>query len=71
MATYDVLKDIVSNGSNLVLHKGISARYLRELIEIAKNTGAKISITTNMDYNVLRELSAIGGNSLTFLDGLD
>jgi hypothetical protein len=71
MASYDLLKELVGNGSNLVLSNGISYDVMRELAAIASKTGAKLTITTSISYDVLRELSAAYGNTITFVDGLD
>lgn len=71
MASYDVLKEIVSNGSNLVLTKGINYDVIRELADRASATGAKLTLTTSISYDVLRELSSQYGNTITFIDGLD
>ena len=71
MASYDILREIVQNGSNLVLSKSISYDVMRELAAIASKTGAKLTITTSINYDVLRELSAAYGNTITFVDGLD
>jgi hypothetical protein len=71
MASYEILKEIVSNGSNLVLYKGISYDVIIELAQIAQRTGAKLTVPTSMSYDIIRELSAIGGNSITFLNSLD
>ncbi len=71
MANHEVLKEIVGNGSNLVLSDGINYDVLRELAAIASNSGAKLTITTSINYDVLRELSANYGKTITFIDGLD
>ena len=71
MASYQVLKEIVSNGSNLILYKGISYDVMRELVQIAQTTGAKITFPSSISYDVIQELSSIGGNNVTFMDGLD
>ena len=70
-AYYEILMDIISNGSNLVLNKPIDYNVLREPVTIAQSSGAKISVTTSMDYNLIRELAALAGNNITFIDGLD
>lgn len=70
MASYDVLKEIVGNGSNLVLTSSINYDVMRELATIASKTGAKLTITTSINYDLLRELSATYGNTITFVDGL-
>ncbi len=71
MASYKVLKGIVSNGSNLILYRGISYDVMRELAQIAQTTGAKLTFPTSMSYEVIDELSNIGGNNVTFMNGLD
>ncbi|WP_434032023.1 hypothetical protein [[Pseudomonas] boreopolis] len=71
MASYDVLREIVGNGSNLVLSSGVSYDLIRELAATAKRTGAKLTVTTSISYDLLRELSAAYGNTITFVDGLD
>ena len=71
MASYEVLKEIVSHGSNLILYKSISYDVMRELAHIAQQTGAKLTFPSSMSYEVILELSAIGGNSITFMNGLD
>jgi uncharacterized phosphosugar-binding protein len=71
MAAYDVLKDIVRNGSNLVISNSISYDVLRELAAIASTNGAKLAVTTSISYDVIRELSSTYRNAITFIDGLD
>jgi hypothetical protein len=70
MATYEILKEIVSSGCNLILYKSISYDVMRELAEIAKRTGAKLTFTTTMSNEVIRELCVIGGNNITFINDL-
>lgn len=71
MASYDVLKDIVRNGSNLVLSHSINYDVLRELASLASASGAKLTITTSINDDVIRELSLRYGKVLTFVDGLE
>lgn len=71
MASYDVLKEIVSNGSNLVISNGINYDVIRELAALAAVSGAKLTITTSISHDVIRELSATYRNTITFVDGLD
>jgi dihydrodipicolinate reductase len=70
MASSAVLKELVKNGSNLVLTTGISSEVLYELAEIAERSGAKLSITTSMRSELLIDLAKKYGNSLTFINGL-
>jgi len=71
MASYAVLKEIVSHGSNLILYKSISYDVMRELAQIAQKTGSKLTFPSSMSDDAIRELSAIGGNNVTFMNGLD
>jgi hypothetical protein len=71
VASYDVLRDIVRNGSDLTLCSPISYEVLRELAQIAVGSGARIAVTTTLDYDVIRELSATYGRNISFIDGLD
>lgn len=71
MASYDVLKELVTNGSSLVLTRSISYDVLKELAAIASRSGAKITVTTAISYEVLRELSSKYKGTITFIDGLD
>ena len=71
MASYDVLKDIVRNGSNLIISKGINYDVLSELAELASVSGSNLTIITSISYDVIRELSSTYGSALTFVDGLD
>jgi hypothetical protein len=71
MAAYDLLKDIVRNGSDLTLYSGISYDVIRELAVLAQRSGARLTITTSMSYELIRELSAQCGRSISFVDGMD
>jgi hypothetical protein len=70
MASYDVLKGIVSNGSDLTLTDGISYEVIRELAELARGSGAKLTVTTDISYDLILELSRTYGKSIAFVDGL-
>jgi hypothetical protein len=71
MAAYDVLREIVRNGSDLTIANAINYDVLRELAALAKSSGAKLTITTHMNYDVIRQLSSQYGKSVGFIDGLD
>lgn len=68
MASYDMLREIVRNGSNLVLTDTVSYELLRELAAIAKKSGARLTIPIGISYDMLRELSASYGSVITFVD---
>ena len=71
MASHELLKDIVRNGSNLVITRGADYDVLRELAALASHSGAKLMLTTKMSGDVVRELSSTYGSTLTFINGLD
>ncbi len=71
MASYDILKQIVANGSNLILYRSISYDVMVELVQIAKTSGAKITLPASIDYDVISKLSSLGGANVTFMNGLD
>lgn len=71
MASYDILRDIVRNGSDLTLTRRVSYSLLRELAQIAHESGAKLTVTTQISYELIRELSSLYGKNIAFIDGLD
>ena len=71
MASYEVLKQIVSNGSDLTLTHSVSYELVRELAAIASTTGARLTVTTHMSYELLLQLSSEYGRTIAFIDGLD
>lgn len=70
MASYDVLKEIVSNGSDLTILHGVKREWLVELAAIASTSGAKLTLSTAMDSEVISELSRLYGKGIAFVDGL-
>ena len=71
MASYDVLREIVRNGSDLALCEAISYDVLTELAALAKQSGARLTVPTSMSYDLILQLSATYGKSVSFIDGLD
>lgn len=63
--SYDMMKVIVRNGSNLIIEDSVSYDLLRELVAIAKGTGATITIPDNLSYDLITELTGIGGNQVS------
>ena len=70
MASPNVLKQIVRTGSNLVLCRAITPDLLRELAAMAKKSGARLTVTTDVNPGVINELCTTYGNAITFIDGL-
>lgn len=70
MASAEVLKELVKNGSNLVLTSGINTEVLYELAEIAETSGARLSISTAVRSEVMIDLARRYGNKITFINGL-
>jgi hypothetical protein len=71
MAAYEVLKEIIRNGSDLTLKTGIAYEVIEELAVLAKASGAKLTVTTNMAYEVVLGLSKKYGKAIAFVDGAD
>jgi hypothetical protein len=70
MASPNVLKQIVKNGSNLILTRPIEPDLLEELAASAKTSSAHLTVTTGMNPGVVNKLSIAYGNDITFIDGL-
>jgi hypothetical protein len=71
MASYEVLKEIVRNGSNLILYNSIDYDVMRELVQIARTTGSQVTLPTSISYDVISELSSLGKSNVTFMNGFD
>ncbi len=65
--TYELMKEIVENGANLSLEKSVSPSQLKELVEIASQTKAHITIRTSLPQDLIGELAAVGRNQVTFV----
>ena len=65
--SYDIMKDIVASGSNLILEESVSYDLLRELVQMATRTGSQITIDGGISHDIIRELAAIGKGHVTFL----
>jgi translation initiation factor 1 (eIF-1/SUI1) len=71
MATPEVLKTIVRNGSNLTIARGIPFVELNEIAALAKRSGASVTVSTAMPPANIQKLSEQYGKSITFIEGLD
>ena len=65
--SYDVMRQIVASGANLILEDAISYEVLRELVESATRSGSHITIDAAISYEMVREIAAIGKGQVTFL----
>ena len=70
MASPNVLKQIVRSGSNLILSRPVTPELLRELASMAKTSGARLTVTTDMNPGVVNEMCTTYGKAITFIDGL-
>ena len=70
MASPNVLKQIVRNGSSLILTRELTPELLRELASMAKSSGARLTVTTDVNPGVINELCTTYGKDITFIDGL-
>lgn len=66
--SYEMMKTVVRNGSNLVIEDGVSYDLLRELVAIAVHSGATITIPGNISYDLITELTATGGEHVTVVN---
>jgi hypothetical protein len=71
MASYELLQEIVNNGCDLTIYTAMSSSVLDELAAAAKRTGARLTITTSMNYDVISDLMRKYGNTVAFMDGLE
>ncbi len=65
--TYELMKEIVENGANLSLEKSVSPSQLKELVDIASQTRAHITIRTSLPLDLISELATVGRNQVTFV----
>ena len=66
--SWEVMKDIVNNGGNLVIHDTSKASWelLRELAQIAKESGAHITVgDSRISWELALELSKLLGGQFT------
>jgi hypothetical protein len=70
MASPNVLKQIVKNGSNLILTRPVAPELLEELAAAAKASGAHLTVTTAVNPGAINKLSTAYGKAITFIDGL-
>jgi hypothetical protein len=66
--SYDMLKIIVQNGSNLVLESSVSEDLLCELVNAATRTGSQTTINSDASYDLLARLTAAGGHNVTVVN---
>lgn len=66
--TTDTIKKLVEQGASIILERKMSSESLREIAQIAKDRGAKITINADSyTSTTLEELAAIGNKNLTFI----
>ncbi|HEV2329921.1 MAG TPA: hypothetical protein VGY56_14160 [Verrucomicrobiae bacterium] len=66
--SWEVMKDVVNNGGNLIIHDTGAASWelLRELAQTAKETGAHITVSdSRISWELALELSKLLGNQFT------
>jgi len=70
MTKHELLKEVVSKGSDLTIASSINRDVLRELASLAQQSGAKLTLTTSMNSDLLLELSTEYGDDIAFVHGL-
>lgn len=66
--SWDVMKDVVNNGGNLIIHDTGAASWelLRELARTAKESGARITVSdSRISWEMALELSKLLGGQFT------
>ena len=66
--SWEVMKDVVNNGGNLIIHDTGTASWelLRELAQTAKESGAHITIAdSRLSWELALELSKLLGKQFT------
>jgi hypothetical protein len=63
----DTLKKIVKHGGNLILHNSYNPEILKELVSIAKSSGAHITIEGKYSPDIIASLVQVAGNNLTII----
>jgi hypothetical protein len=71
MASDEILREIVRNGSDLTLRGAASYSLMRELAQLASQSGAHLTPPTSLSYEFIKELSSTYGRTVAFVDGLD
>ncbi len=67
--TYELLEEIVGLGANLTLERSVTHDQLRNLVSLAAQQGAHITVRLNLPYDLIKELAGIGRNQITFVLG--
>lgn len=70
MATTEVLRDIVTAGADLVLLQSRATDTLIELCEIAAQSGAKVTVSTDQHSDLIRMLAQRFPRTVAFVDGI-
>jgi hypothetical protein len=66
--SWDVMKDVVNNGGNLIIHDTGTASWelLRVLAQTAKDSGARITVSdSRISWEMALELSKLLGGQFT------
>ena len=71
MAAYGILREIVGNGCDLTLNEAVAYETLDELAALAQKSGARLTVTTMLTHEMIRNLIRKYGKSIAFIDGLE
>ncbi len=65
--SYELMKEILGCGANLPLETSVSYEQLRELVSLATETGAHVTVHQSLSDDLFRELAALGKKQITFV----
>ena len=54
-----ILKEICAHGMDVDLTAGVTKKLLWELLEIAKTSGSRITLSTRIGYDVINEIATL------------
>jgi hypothetical protein len=64
----DSLRHILRSGCDLTINYRLSLDVLRELAELARESGAKLTVTTDTSFDAIVELTTLAGKHIAFTD---
>jgi hypothetical protein len=70
MATFETMRAVVNSGSDLIIFRKTTRENVRELAEIARRTGATLTVPLSYPSDFVLELAAEYGKTIRFMHGL-
>ena len=61
-------KSLAEHGANLIIHGGVGPATIKQIVEIARGTGAHITISSNaVAPATAKQLAQLAGKNVTFI----